>query len=103
MDSFALGLLVFAVFVTAHVIGSHYKLYQKGSNFDMLTHFLGGLCLSFFIKNSVLAIFLLIGWELIETNLTKPTSNVFRETLTNKLRDLAVGMAGFLLGLYIFG
>ena len=103
MANLETGLLVFLVFLAIHVIGVLLKWYEKLRYFDVLTHFLGGISLSIFIKNFTLAFFLILTWEVVEMALVVPGKKKFREDLPNKLRDLFFGIAGYLIGIYWLG
>ena len=94
---------MFGVFLVVHGAGVHFKWYQHYRYFDIVTHFLGGLALSAFIKIAAIALFLMVIWEIIEMLLVVKGKKNFKETFPNKLRDLLLGSAGYFMGLYFFG
>jgi len=90
--------VVLAVFLVVHGFASWKKLYYTKPNIDMITHFLGGLAVSAFIKDWYIAIALIIGWDILEMLLVNKRWKMFRESPMNKARDIAIGTLGFLLG-----
>ena len=91
-------LSVLAIFLLVHGIASWRKWYYKKPEIDMLTHFLGGLALSAFLKDLHTAFALIVAWEILETLLIKENKKAFREKPLNKLRDVAIGMIGYVVG-----
>jgi len=91
------GLDLLVVFLIVHFASDYFKLYQKTTYIDIVTHFFGGLALGFFVKDLVLAIVLLLAWEALEVLLIRKNSEKFKETWQNKVRDLFAGLAGWLL------
>ncbi len=91
-------LLVVAIFLLVHGIASWQKWYYKKPEIDMLTHFLGGLALSAFLKDLQTALALIVAWEILEVLLIKEGKKAFREKPLNKLRDVAIGMIGYIVG-----
>jgi len=89
---------VLAVFLLAHGFASWKKWYYTKPEIDMITHFLGGLAVSAFIKDWYIAIALIIGWDILEMLLVNKRWKMFRESPMNKARDIAIGTLGFLLG-----
>jgi hypothetical protein len=92
-------LSVLAIFLLVHGIASWRKWYYKKPEIDMLTHFLGGLALSAFLKDMQIAFALIVAWEILEVLLIKEGKKAFREKPLNKLRDVAMGMIGYIVGL----
>ncbi len=91
------GIDILFVFLVVHFTSDYFKLYQKTTYIDIVTHFIGGLALGFFIKDFTFAFVLLIAWEALEVLLIRRGSEKFKETWQNKVRDLFAGFAGWLL------
>jgi uncharacterized membrane protein AbrB (regulator of aidB expression) len=78
---------------------AHFKQwYYSKPDIDMITHFLGGLAVSAFIKDLGVAIALILCWELLEMALVNKRWKAFREKPLNKARDFVFGLLGFLIG-----
>ncbi|MBI5553825.1 MAG: hypothetical protein HY917_03735 [Candidatus Diapherotrites archaeon] len=92
------GREIVIVFIVLQVLANHFKWYQKHKDFDVGMHFLGGLALAYFISDWVQALFLILLWEAVEIALIRKQSAQFRETWKNKVQDIIVGFAGFLIG-----
>jgi len=92
------GLILIAAFIAIHCAANKYNWYQNFPYVDIVTHFLGGLILGMFVKELVLGLGLVFLWELFEALLVKESRDKFKESPMNKLRDVLIGLAGFLIG-----
>lgn len=91
--------LVLTVFLAVHVLAHVKGWYYSRPSIDTITHFLGGLALSAFVKDWTVAIALIIGWEVLEMLLVNKRWHAFRETPLNKARDILMGLLGFIIGI----
>ena len=98
MASLEIKIGVLVIFLTAHGIAAWKKWYYKKPSVDTITHFLGGLALSAWIKDWGIAIALIVGWEFLEMLLVSKHWNAFREKPLNKVRDVLIGLLGFVIG-----
>lgn len=93
-----LGLVVVALFLAIHAFASWRRWYYSKPEIDVITHFLGGASLGFFVKETPVGFGIIFLWELFEALLVKEGRQRFRESPMNKVRDLLAGMLGFLAG-----
>lgn len=92
------GIIIILVFIAVHYTANQYGWYQNFPYVDIVTHFFGGLILGLFVKELVLAIGLIFLWELLEALMVKEFRDKFKESPMNKLRDVLVGLVGYLIG-----
>jgi len=102
MDPLITKFIVLGIFLVAHGIASWKKWYDKKPSVDTITHFLGGLAVSAFIKDWAVAIALIVGWEFLEMLLVSKHWRAFRESPINKVRDVLMGLLGYFIGVDVF-
>jgi len=95
-------IILLVLFLAAHIIASWKKWYDKRPVVDTITHFLGGLVLGAFLKDWMVAVAIIVGWEIFEMLLVSKHWRSFRETPLNKIRDVLFGLLGFIISLGIF-
>ena len=98
MASFEIKIVVLVIFLIAHGIAAWKKWYYKRPSVDTITHFLGGLALSAWIKDWSVALALILGWEFLEMLLVSKNWRAFREKPLNKIRDVLMGLLGYFIG-----
>ena len=98
MDPLLPKLVVSGIFLLAHGLASWKKWYYSRPSIDTITHFLGGLALSAWVKDWWIAIAIIFGWEFLEIVLVSRHWQAFRETPMNKIRDVLMGLLGFFIG-----
>ena len=98
MDGVLLKFAVLGVFLAVHAAAYLRGWYYSKPEIDMITHFLGGLAVSAFVKDWGIAIALIIGWDIFEMLLVNKRWKAFRESPANKIRDIAIGLLGYMLG-----
>jgi len=86
------------IFLAVHLVANWKKWYYTRQGIDMITHFLGGLVLGAFIRDSAVAVALILGWEFLEMALVSKHWHAFRETPANKIRDVLLGLLGYVIG-----
>jgi len=101
MDPLLPKFIILGVFLLAHGIASWKKWYNSRPSIDTITHFLGGLALSAWVKDWSIAFALIVGWEFFEMLLINKHWRAFRETPLNKIRDVLMGLLGYLIGVDI--
>lgn len=89
---------VLIIFLAAHGLATWKKWYYRKPSVDTITHFLGGLAVSAWIKDWTVAIALILGWEFLEAVLVSKNWKAFRETPLNKVRDVLIGLLGYFIG-----
>ena len=89
---------ILAIFLGVHFIASYKKWYYSRPDIDTISHFLGGLTLGAFIQDMGIAIALILIWEFIEMALVNRRWRAFRETPLNKIRDVLLGLLGYVIG-----
>jgi len=90
--------LILVIFLAVHLVAHVKGWYYTRPSIDTITHFLGGLALSAFVKDWATAIALIVGWEILEMLLVNKRWHAFRETPLNKARDILIGLLGFVIG-----
>ncbi len=98
MASLEIKVAVLVIFLVAHSIAAWKKWYYKKPSVDTITHLLGGLALSAWVKDWAVAIAIIIGWEFLEMALVSKHWHAFREKPLNKVRDVLMGLLGFAFG-----
>ena len=98
MDVLIPKFIVLGIFLLAHGIAAKMGWYHRKPSVDTITHFLGGLAVSAFIKDWTVAFALIIGWEVLEMLLVSEHWKAFRETPLNKARDILMGLFGYFIG-----
>jgi hypothetical protein len=98
MDALIPKFIVLGIFLAAHGLAAKMGWYHKKPSVDTITHFLGGLAVSAWIKDWSIAIALIIGWEFLEMMLVSKHWRAFRESPLNKARDVLMGLFGYFIG-----
>ena len=98
MDPLIVKFIVSGLFLFAHGLAFYKGWYQKRPSVDTITHFLGGLFLSAWVKDWLVALALILCWEFLEMLLVNKRWRAFRETPINKVRDVLFGLLGYFIG-----